>query len=155
MATLPYDPVALTEPTASEKAGARQSSRQLASYLRTNHRLALQVVADDRPGEVLAVPRAALTLLSHILAEMAQGHAVTLLPIHAELTTQEAADILHVSRPYVVRLLEEGHMPHHKVGTHRRVRLRDVMAYKARSRTERSQALDALTAQAQELHMGY
>jgi len=54
-----------------------------------------------------------------------------------------------------VRLLEEGHIPHHKVGTHRRVLLRDVMAYKARSRTERSQALDALTAQAQELHMGY
>ena len=155
MATLPYDPVALTEPTASEKASAQKSSRQLASYLGTNHRLALQVVADDRPGEVLAVPRAALKLLSHILAEMAQGHAVTLIPIHAELTTQEAADILHVSRPYVVRLLEEGHIPHHKVGTHRRVLLRDVMAYKARSRTERSQALDALTAQAQELHMGY
>jgi len=155
MATLPDDPVALTEPTASEKASARKSSRQLETYLRTNQRLALQVVADDRPGEVLAVPRDALKLLSHILAEMAQGNAVTLIPIHAELTTQEAADMLHVSRPYVVRLLEEGHMPHHKVGTHRRVLLRDVMAYKARSRTERSQALDALTAQAQELHMGY
>jgi len=155
MATLPDDPVALTEPTASEKASAQKSSRQLASYLGTNHRLALQVVADDRPGEVLAVPRAALKLLSHILAEMAQGHAVTLIPIHAELTTQEAADILNVSRPYVVRLLEEGHIPHHKVGTHRRVLLRDLMAYKERSRTERSQALDALTAQAQELHMGY
>jgi excisionase family DNA binding protein len=155
MATLTYDPVALTEPTASEKASARQSSRQLASYLGTNHRLALQVVADDRPGEVLAVPRDALTLLAHILAEMAQGNAVTLLPIHAELTTQEAADMLNVSRPYVVRLLEEGHIPHHKVGTHRRVLLRDLMAYKERSRTERAQALDALTAQAQELHMGY
>src|SRR5262245_19469246 len=155
MATLMYDPAELTEPTASDKANARKSSRQLDSYLGSNRRLALQVVADDRPGEVLAVPRAALKLLSHILAEMAQGHAVTLIPIHAELTTQEAADILNVSRPYVVRLLEEGHIPHHKVGTHRRVLLRDLMAYKERRRTERSQALDALTAQAQELHMGY
>src|SRR5215475_1838729 len=105
MATLSYDPAKLTEPTASEVARARKSSQQLASYLGSKRKLALQVVADDRPGEVLALPRSALKLLSHILAEMAQGNAVTLIPIHAELTTQEAADILNVSRPYVVRLL--------------------------------------------------
>jgi excisionase family DNA binding protein len=155
MATLTYDPVELTEPTASEVARARKSSRQLESYLGSSRRLALQVVADDRPGEVLAVPRSALKLLSHILAEMAQGNAVTLIPIHAELTTQEAADILNVSRPYVVRLLEEGHIPHRKLGTHRRILFRDLMAYKERSRAESAQALEALTAQAQELDMGY
>jgi excisionase family DNA binding protein len=155
MATLTYDPVEPTEPTASEMARARKSSRQLESYLGSSRRLALQVVADDRPGEVLAVPRSALKLLSHILAEMAQGNAVTLIPIHAELTTQEAADILNVSRPYVVRLLEEGHIPHRKLGTHRRILFRDLMAYKERSRVESAQALKALAAQAQELDMGY
>ena len=155
MATLTYDPTELAEPTASEKASAQKSSRQLASYLGSSHKLALQVVADNRPGEVLAVPRGAIKLLSHILAEMAQGNAVTLIPIHAELTTQEAADILNVSRPYVVRLLEEGHIPHRKLGTHRRILFRDLMAYKERSRVESAQALQALAAQAQELDMGY
>ena len=155
MATLSYDPAKLTEPTASEVARARKSSQQLASYLGSKRKLALQVVADDRPGEVLALPRSALKLLSHILAEMAQGNAVTLIPIHAELTTQEAADILNVSRPYVVRLLDEGHIPHRKLSTHRRVLFRDLMAYKERRRVESAKALEALAAQAQELGMGY
>jgi len=155
MATLAYDTPEYTEPTATEAAIARDSGRQLESYLETSQRLALRIVADDKPRELLTVPRGALKLLSHILAEMAQGHAVTLIPIHAELTTQEAADLLNVSRPYLVRLLEEGHIPHHKVGTHRRVLLRNLMAYKKRSREAQKQALDALTAQAQELDMGY
>ena len=155
MATLTHELTELAEPTARDVTRARKASRQLDSYLGSNRRLALQVVADDRPGEVLAVPRGALKLLSHILAEMAQGNAVTLIPIHAELTTQEAADILNVSRPYVVRLLEEGHIPHRKLGTHRRIRFRDLMAYKERRRAESAKALEALAAQAQELDMGY
>jgi excisionase family DNA binding protein len=155
MATLTYNAVELAEPTETEAASARQSCRQLASYLGTGQKLALQIVADDRPQELLAVPRGALKLLSHILAEMAQGNAITLMPIHAELTTQEAADLLNVSRPYVVRLMEEGHIPFRKVGTHRRVLLRDLMAYKERNMAERVQALDELAAQAQELDMGY
>jgi excisionase family DNA binding protein len=155
MATVTYGVLELTEPTETEAASARQSCRQLEPYLETSQKLALQIVADDRPKELLSVPRGALKLLSHILAEMAQGNAVTLMPIHAELTTQEAADMLNVSRPYVVRLLEEGHMPFRKVGTHRRVLLRDLLAYKHRSRTESARALDALAAQAQELDMGY
>ena len=155
MATSTYDPTALAKPTAKEAASAGDSSRQLAPYLKGRDRLALQIVANGKPRELLDVPRGALKLLSHILEEMAQGNAVTLIPIHAELTTQEAADILNVSRPYVVRLLEEGHIPHHKVGKHRRVLFRDLMAYKKRSRAEREQALEELTAQAQELDMGY
>jgi excisionase family DNA binding protein len=155
MSTLTYDALELTQPTETEAASARQSCRQLESYLGKSHKLALRIVADDRPRELMTVPRGALKLLSHILAEMAQGNAVTLMPIHAELTTQEAADLLNVSRPFVVRLLEEGHIPYRKVGTHRRVLCRDVMAYKARSRAESAQALDELAAQAQELDMGY
>ena len=90
-----------------------------------------------------------------MLTEIGQGNAVSIIPIHAELTTQEAADVLNVSRPFLVQLLEKGEMPFHKTGTHRRVRYQDVILYKARIDARRREVLDALAAQAQELGTGY
>lgn len=106
-------------------------------------------------GDELTLPKAVTRLLSHLLMEMGQGNAVTVIPIHAELTTQEAADYLNVSRPHLVKLLMEGHLPHHKVGTHRRVRFTDVCAYKDNFEEYRRKAMDALANEAQDLDMGY
>lgn len=106
-------------------------------------------------GEMLRLPRAVNDLLYHLLTEMAQGNAVTLIPIHAELTTQEAADYLNVSRPYLIRLLERGEIEHTMVGTHRRIKFRDLHAYRSSSDKKRGDAMQALAGQAQELDMGY
>ncbi|MEI9991297.1 MAG: helix-turn-helix domain-containing protein [Rhizomicrobium sp.] len=107
-------------------------------------------------GDVeLRLPSAVRTLLMHLLTEMSRGNAVTIIPIHAELTTQEAADFLNVSRPHVVKLLDRGDIAHHKAGSHRRVRFSDLQKYKASQEKKRDAALDELVSQAQGLKMGY
>jgi len=139
-------------PTRTDAELAAQASRALSSSKRTNED-SLRVRLDD--GEELLLPKAAARLLRHLLKEMAQGNAVTLIPIHAELTTQQAADFLNVSRPHLVSLLEKQELPFHKVGTHRRVKFSDLEGYKARFEASASTAMDELVKQAQELEMGY
>ena len=94
-------------------------------------------------------------LLGDILAELADGNAVKVVPVHAELTTQEAADLLNVSRPHLVKLLEDGRLPFHKTGKHRRVRFADLMSFKDHRDQIREQAMEQLAKQAQELGLGY
>jgi excisionase family DNA binding protein len=112
-------------------------------------------ILEDELGQKIVVPNVAINLLLEILTQMAQGNAVTLMPYHAELTTQEAADLLNVSRPFLVKLLESGALPHRMVGKHRRVLLQDVMKYKENIDRARNETLNELVAQAQELNMGY
>lgn len=146
----------LVNPTESESQQAKETSRLLAQLL-PPHAQDLQIQAKDLQGHIqeLLLPASAVRLLVALLTEMAQGHAVTLVPYHAELTTQQAADFLNVSRPYLVKLLERGEMPFHKTGKHRRVRFEDLLAYQQKLREARSLALDQLTAEAQELDLGY
>jgi len=106
-------------------------------------------------GTELKLPKSAMRLMTHLLTEMSQGNAVTLIPIHANLTTQEAADYLGVSRPYLVNLLVRQEMPFHKVGTHRRIKFRDLMTYKDNQNRIHNEAMSELAAQAQELDLGY
>jgi excisionase family DNA binding protein len=143
-------------PTEADAELARESSRRLATHrLGRRPSARIQVLEDSESTETVVVPAAALRLLLHALTEMAQGNAVTLIPVHAELTTQQAADLLNVSRPYVVKLLDEGKIPHRTVGKYRRIRFDDLMAYKRKDDAARAKIADQLAAEAQELGMGY
>ena len=109
------------------------SSQQLASVLAGWKRKSYRLTID---GEECDIPEAALRMLKNLLVQLSLGNSVTLMPIHAELTTQEAADLLSVSRPYLVGLLEAGKLPFHKAGSHRRIVLKDLMAYKKQQELE-------------------
>ena len=146
-----FEPVA---PTDDESRQARESSRRLAPLLHRRD-LDVRVVAGDGPGESLDLPAPVVRLLGDILIEMAEGNAVAVVPVHAELTTQQAADYLDVSRPYLVGLLEKGEIPHRKVGTHRRVEFRHLAEYKKRVDAGRRAALDELAELGQEIGEGY
>jgi excisionase family DNA binding protein len=112
-------------------------------------------VADADQEQPLELPSAAVALLMDILEAMAAGRGVSIIPENAELTTVQAAAILNVSRPYLIKLLAGGAIPHRKVGKHRRILMEDVMIYKNRIDQEREDVLDRLAAEAQANDMGY
>jgi excisionase family DNA binding protein len=144
-------------PTAEAAKAAEASLRDLARC-RAAHGLrqaSLSLELDNGQRASVPIPAPVLELLQGILMQMAQGNAVTLVPVHAELTTQQAAELLSVSRPFLIERLTQGEIPFRKVGTHRRIRLSDLLAYKHAIDQQRAAALDELAAQAQELGMGY
>ncbi len=143
--------MAATLPSEAEAVLAKETSRLLASRLQKGAPMQLQILDDDSPGSTLKLPASAVGLLVRILEEMARGNAVTLIPVHAELTTQEAADMLNISRPSLIQLLDEGKIEFRRVGTHRRVRFEALMNYKRRADAERLAVLEELAAYDQEL----
>jgi excisionase family DNA binding protein len=102
-------------------------------------------------GEVIKLPESVFYVLRQVVQFMMRGKAVTIVPVNKELTTQEAADILNVSRPYLVKLLEEGKIPYGMVGTHRRIRFSDLMEYKRQREAERSRRLTELAQMSEDL----
>jgi excisionase family DNA binding protein len=142
-------------PTKKETALAEQSINTLVSYIKTTKHPAFELLNKGHQGKQIVIPDSALRLLVTILTQMAKGNAVTLIPVHAELTTQEAADMLNVSRPYLVELLEQGKIPFRKVGTRRRIFANDVLHYKEKIDKARLKTLEELSEQAQDLDMGY
>ncbi len=140
-------------PDEESAALARTSAQELVQLLRERPDSDRARVTLD--GRDLILPRQALTLLRDVLTDMAQGHAITIVPTHAELTTQQAANLLNVSRPYLVKLLESGDVPFTKTGAHRRIRYQDVVEYKDRQFTESKRLLAELASQAQEDGHGY
>ncbi|HMJ46562.1 MAG TPA: excisionase family DNA-binding protein [Ferruginibacter sp.] len=106
-------------------------------------------------GDFLTIPKKALSLLFHILSNMAQGRSITLIPSDAEVSTQQAADMLNVSRPHLVKLLEDGEIPFKKVGTHRRIELIQLIDYEKKVKENRNEKLNFLAKQAQDLNLGY
>lgn len=143
-------------PLEKEVEAAVQGQRELASLLSTKFETQRIDIFDkeDKPHS-LVLPTSALRLLVDILGELAIGNAVKVVPVHAELTSQEAADLLNVSRPHLVKMLEEGAIPFTKTGRHRRIRFSDLMAFKQRRDEESQEAMEELVRQTQELGLGY
>jgi excisionase family DNA binding protein len=141
-------------PSAQDAALARASGQRLSRYKGRNQSLSIRVL-DAEQDQPLELPAGAVSLLMNILEAMAAGQGVSIIPENAELTTVQAANVLNVSRPYLIKLLAEKAIPHRKVGKHRRILMEDVMAYKRRTDQEREAVLDQLAREAQEEGMGY
>ena len=141
MATSTFDPVSLP-------ASQQEQVHALQKLLRREGKARLT----GKGGEPsLELPDAVYELLLRILDGMQQGKAISIVPVTQDLTTQQAAGLLGVSRPFLVNLLESGKIPYHLTGTHRRVYLKDLMAYKEHRDRERRDALDEMAREAEEL----
>ncbi len=108
-------------------------------------------VASSQDEEPIELPAGAAAVLRDVMQIIAAGHGLTVVPLHSELTTKQAADILNVSRPYLIKLLDAGEIPFHKVGSHRRIRTEDVMRYQQTLRDQQEVILDQMVAEAQEM----
>ena len=131
--------------------GALATVQKRASASRT---VSLKSV-DPAGKQSVTIPAEAFRLLVEIVSQMASGNAVSVVPVHAEVTTQQAADFLNVSRPFLISLLEAGKLAFRKVGTHRRIRMADLLEYKQLDDKARRKVLDELAVDAQENGLGY
>lgn len=145
------EPVETEIPDDEDVRLALVSNALLARHLEPGHDLRVRFPDNGKPGEELVLPEKVGRLLSYILGQIARGNAVQIFPLGAELTTKQAATFLNVSRPYVIKKIEAGEIPCHMVGTHRRITLRDLIAYKAGVDAGRDRAIEELAGMTQEL----
>ena len=140
-------------PNARDSAIARVSGQTLSRYAGADSPLKLQITASE-PAEPIELPAGAVNLLMQILEAIAAGRGAVVIPENTELTTLQAAEVLSVSRPFLIKLLEEKKIPHRKVGRHRRIRIEDIIAYQSLSERNSEAALSQLVKEAQEQDMG-
>ena len=148
MARLHTDP---TIPSDQDALLAREASRTLAKHRVADEDLRVQVNKAGREITTIELPAAATKLLMQMLIEMGKGRAVTLVPSDTEITTQQAADLLNVSRPYVIGLIDKGVLPSRMVGIQRRLPLADVLNYKIETKAKAYEAMKEIAAIDQEL----
>jgi len=149
MTAATIDPTTLPE---DQTEAAGDAARALAELLKDGAgAVRLQVAGHTE----IVVPEGAVALFAKLLSLLASGDGVAIVPEHAELSTQQAADMLNVSRPFLVALIDEHKLPARKVGTHRRVLLRDLLAYRRQQEAEREAVMQELAEQAQRLGLGY
>jgi len=136
------------------KSALERVKRYLAQHRGDEHEPVRVTVEEDAGGstrEPLALPRVVVDLMARVLAHMAAGQSVAIVPSNAELTTQQAADLLNVSRPYLIGLLKEGKIDHRLVGTHRRIVAASLLEYQRKDDASRRLAADELVALTQEM----
>lgn len=138
-------------PSADDRQIANQLRRILSSQKAGEAKLRVPDPKTRKPVEITLTP-AMSDLFLELLRHIGSGDAVTLVPIQQMLTTQQAADLLNMSRPYLIRLIEKGDIPHSMVGRHRRLKAEDVFAYKAERDKIRSKAMDDLIADGSDLY---
>lgn len=139
-------------PTVEDMQAARETVRLLAPFGDTrNVRLCVDGVD---PIESIALPSSIFSQIIELLAKLGNGDAVTIVPVQAELTTTQAAELLGVSRPFLIKILERGELPFHMVGTHRKLNARDVTNYKMKRMERRRETLKAIAALDDELGIG-
>ena len=132
----------------AERAALREVE-QLVEHAGSSSPVPLKLVGPD--GSAVALPAAIAHLITAAVRRLAQGQSVRLVAVDKELTTQQAAELLNISRPYLVKLLEQGEIPYTMTGTHRRIRFPDLMQYRARRDRQRAHVLTELTQLSQEL----
>lgn len=138
-------------PNEQEAELAASSGRILAACTGKGDQTTLRLIDDNKD---ITVPIKAIHMLADILNQMALGNAISIIPIHAELTTQQAADFLNVSRPYLIsNVLDAGLLPFHMAGNRRKIYFKDIMEYKAKKKAENRKTMAELAKLSQEMNL--
>jgi len=141
--------------TEREMEMARVAQRCIMEALDHSRAAAITLTTDNGDHPCVDVPPAALKLIGQLLGAMSEGRSITLMPANREFTTVEAAHFLYVSRPFVIKEIEEGRLPHRMVGSHRRIAFDDLVAYANRMREKQASALERMADNARELGLDY
>jgi excisionase family DNA binding protein len=153
MTELAVNMAEISEPTAEDIAAARDAARQLMKVSPASKMVRFRMEPKDAApaSEPIDIPRGVFNVIIDLLVQVGNGNAVQLVPVHSELTTQQAADLLNVSRPHLIKLLNSGELEHRMVGTHRKLLAKNVLIYRDKSTEHRRKALRELVALDEEI----